>query len=1122
MRRYLLYVFLSLTTLIAVGQNSVLNTGQWFKVSVQSDGIYQIDFSLLRSLGADPNTINPATIKVFGHTNGMLPQANSAIRQKDLLEIAVLVTGESDGKFNNGDKILFYGQGPDAHCYVPTKETFWYENHLYSDKNYYFITFGGSNGKRIAQQENLPGSFPLVNQYLDMVQFEEDKENILHSGREWFGFLFDQQTEATIQFGITDVVENSTITMVSKVMGRFYEPASFKIFYNSVEVGTQAISVVTNSTYGLKGRMKSDTLRFNSSTVGASTNASHKIKYQFIKTGTEHSIGYHDNFLVSIKRKLALDGDQMTFTLTDAVANAQSSVEIAAVVDPAVWDVTDPFLAKNQKHNFSTGKATFGLATEGIKRIAVFNEQKAMPIPEKEEVVSNQNLQGINGAAMLIISHPDFLTEAERLATHRLSHDGLEVVVVTPQQVYNEYSGGKQDVVALRDFVRDVYLKSNSNLKYVLLFGRGSYDYKDRALGNTNFVPVYESRNSLSPLETYSSDDFFGFLEEHEGMWSETSSFNHTLEVGVGRIPVRTVEDAAAIVDKLVEYDTHPKGRGQWKTDLVFVADDGDYNTHQGQANSLAIQAEALNPAMHSKKVYLDLYPQEQKSFGQISPVATNFLYRAFHEGALIINFTGHGSEQLWMQERILDPIFVVTTRNRFQYPFLITATCEFGRIDDPMIISSAEKLLVRKSAGTIGLVTTSRPVNSSSNFAINSDFYESFLNDNTSKGKPIGTVFKTTKNRGNLGVSNRNFSLLGDPSMTIGPSQTDVVVTGLTNAQSEATINGLTEYSIKGEIQKSNVLQTGFNGQVDIRIFGKPTLLTTKGDENPVFQFSEHINLIYHGSANVASGKFETKFLTSELSEVNQSSGKMILYAVDENNEEAIGSHPIVVGTSNSVMTDNTPPSISLFINDTTFINGGISNEDPMLIAKLKDNNGFDISGRETRLMTATLDDDTTFNVTNYFVNDVGQYKNGTVSFQLFGLAQGPHHIQFSAFDFLGNKSISMVEFVVGEQNQLEISKLGGWPNPFSESANIGFFHNRSGEDLEGRLTILNIHGQPMRNIEFEAPSSFFNTKITVWDGSDENGTKLASGMYILRLSVRSLQDGSKSESFGKLILTK
>lgn len=1123
MIRLLLYIIcFSISLALSHAQSSVLATGKWYKVSVSADGLYQINYDVLKKLGIDPSKVNPTTLKLYGYPNGMLPQSNATPRQEDLREIAIVVEGENDGKFNSGDRIIFYGQGPDEHYYNAAKKTFWYQNNLYTDKNFYFLTYGGGAGKRPLNQTSSSGTFPKVSKFDDFVQFEEDIENTLRSGREWFGFRFSTTLEATVEFKLPGIVENSEITLISKVMARALEPASFKLFYNNVEVGTQQVASVPNSTYGVKGRVKADTLRFNASSVNG-TAETNRIKYQYIKSGTLSSIGFMDNFLVSLKRNLALYGNHTLATLGDGLNQPISTIEIEATEDLTVLDITNPFEIRIQEHSFGAGKINFNLETTSLKKIGLFRKSASLSTPTAEGKILNQNLQTITNPNLIIISHPTFVDEAQRLADHRQAINNISSVIVTPDQIYNEYSGGRQDVSALRDFIRDVHQKSAGNLKFVLLFGRASYDYKDRVVGNTNLVPTYESRNSLSPLETYSSDDFYGFLEAHEGEWSETGSFNHTLDIGIGRLPARTEEHARNFVNKLIEYDTHPKARGQWRTEIAFAADDGDGNLHQRDANQIANYVEAINPGIRARKLYLDLYKQELKSFGQISTEGTNNLYRAFHEGALIINFTGHGSENLWMQERMLDPVFVASTENRYKYPLLITATCEFGRCDDPGSISGAENLLVRKNAGAIGLVTTSRPVNSATNFELNYDFYDAFLSDTQSKGKPIGTVFRIAKNKGGLGVANRNFALLGDPSMTVGPPQNKISITEIKNSSNESLIKGLTAYTVKGQIESNESILTNFNGDVEIRIFQKAETKITRGDENAPFQFTEHTKLLFQGKAGVSSGLFTLDFFAPEITEANPSTGRILAYALSDHDvtHEAMGSSPVSIGNTNNLLTDTQPPTVELFVNDTTFINGGIANENPYLVALLKDNTAIDVSGNPNRPITAILDGDTTFIVTTYYQADINTSNKGRINFQLFNLKGGAHQITLTAFDVAGNQTTSHVDFIVEGQNNLVVSKIFGWPNPVKDKAKIGFYHNRSGEDLEGALTICNTMGQPIHHIEFASPESPFSTQIMEWDGTNPDGSKLPSGIYILRLSVRSLLDGSKSEVFGKLILS-
>lgn len=1114
----LFYTFLFLLLAVtSIAQPSVLATGKWFKVSVTSDGIYQIDYTLLKKMGIDPTKINPTTLKVFSYPTGMLPQANNAPRQKDLRELAILVTGEGDGKFNTTDRIIFYGQGPDGHTFKPSSKTFWYENNLYTDKNYYFITYDGAAGKRVTDLPNAGGNNPTSNTFYDFIQFEEDLTNILNSGREWFGFSFRSTTEATAEFTLVGLAENSELTLISNVMARTFEPTTFSLFYNGTAVGQQTINSVPDSQYGLKGRMKRDTMRFSVASVNG-TAATHRLKYQFAKTN--NSAGYLDNFLVSGQRVNKLYGASTIGTLYNP--NGLSNVEIQTSTDLTVWDVSDPFDVRNQLHTSNGTSVTFS-ANIGIpKRLGWFSDGALLAKPEIEGVVTNQNIQAIANVNMLIVAHPTLLTEAQRLAAHRNTFSNITTAIVTPQQIYNEYSGGRQDVSAIRDFIRAIYTQSNT-LKYVLLLGRASYDYKDQVVGNTNLVPIYSSRNSLAPLETYCSDDFYGFMESHEGEWSETNSFNHTLDLGVGRIPARNADDAKHYVDKLIEYDTNPLARGQWRSTIAFTADDGDGNLHQRDANQLANYVETIEPSLHARKIYLDSYTQIQKSFGQISPETSQHLNRVFHEGALIINFTGHGSELLWMQERILDQIFVGKLKNRYRYPFLITATCEFGRAEDPGIISSAEKILFREDAGAIGLLTSSRPVNAFTNYQLNLDFYEAFLTDEPSKNQPIGTIFRAAKNKGSLGVANRNFALLGDPAMHIGLTPSNIEITKLENADAETDLEGNTTYFLEGRVTQAGNTRTDFSGEVEIKIYQPASTKITKGDENAPFQFSEFDKLLYQGKATVTQGEFATSVITPTLTNTNPLIGRLITYAVtsDAAQQEARGSRLVNISTINNPLTDVEPPSVSLFMNDTTFLDGGIANENPFLIALLKDNVGIDISGSEEQAITATLDNDTIFNVTNYFQTDANRANQGRLAFQVFGLSEGKHQISLTAFDVAGNQTTGIVNFKVGEANELTASTVFGWPNPFQDQVKIGFLHNRSGEDLSGQLIICNAFGQPVTSFQFETPNSLFNQQILEWDGTMENGAKLPAGLYILRLIVRSEQDGSKSEAFGKVVLT-
>jgi len=1101
----------------------ILASGNWYKFSVANDGAVKIDYNLLKRAGINPDQIDPRNIKIYTGQHGMLPQANDQPRISQLQEISIEVSGESDGRFNSGDLILFFGRGPDKYEYDLQKQLFAYQNNLFTDKNFYFLTIGSDAGKRITKIENLIGAFPLINQFDEIAYYETEKYNILKSGRQWFGEQFDAITTATIQFDISGVVENSDIKLVSHVMAQSITNTSFQISFNANPVLIQPIVAIPNSSYNIKGRVKADTTIFNSNTVAAPTKSKQDINYQFTKGSPGISIGYLDFFILSLKRKLALYGDETIFRSSSSLANTTSTFEVNNVTAGVrLWDVTDYLDAKDQDYSLTNNKLLFSTNTTLLKEFVVFKSDKAKD-PVFEGKVSNQNIHSMTHPELLIITHPDFLNEAQRLANHRQSISGVISKVVTINQIYNEFSGGKQDVTALRDFIKMLYDDTNVQLKNVLIFGRGSYDYKNRVLGNTNYVPIYESRNSLSPLETYASDDYYSFLETTEGEWSESPAQNHTLDIGVGRLPVKTLAEATRVVDKLIEYDLDPSSFGPWQNEILFVADDGDFNIHNSQADQLANSVELLNPKYHTKKFFLDSFEQVTKPTGQRSPDATKALDLAIHKGSLIVNYTGHGSERVWMDERILDETIIENWKNGPRYPLFVTATCEFGRHDDPFQITSGELTLLQKKGGSIGLVTSSRPVNSSTNFTLNKAFYESLFTKSQNKFNDLGTVFKETKNKSISGVANRNFSLLGDPSMQLALAENEIIFDEIKTSAGSLELKGLSQVNVTGHIENNLSVQTQFIGNLTLTLFSEEVNLVTKGDENPPFNYSDRPNTLFRGNTSVNQGLFELQFIMPKNIPAEFITGKFLTSAFDKDGDFANGAalNNQMGGLEPSPIPDNTPPQIQLFLGDTTFIPGGIVGPNTKIVAKFFDESGINISVDPTgNEITASIDSGSTFSLNEYYYANLNNYKTGSLTFPLERLEKGKHTLTLSASDTYNNRAIGTVDFVVTDGDQIQIEEFSNYPNPFYESTILEFTQTRPGEDLEVYLTILDLAGKVILNQTFEVFSSQYRVTLTEWDGKSASGTKLSQGIYLGKLSVRSLLDGSKNEQYTKLII--
>lgn len=1081
-------------------------------------------------MGFDPSTVDPRKIKIFGQGGGMLPQPNNVARPLDLIENAIVIQGESDGKFDKQDFILFYAEGPDEFRFDNKREIFFYQNNLYSDRNFYFLTVAEDPGKRMQVSENLGTDFPVIRDFNDFVHHELDQLKLIDpkSGREWYGEKFGLSTnELKVSIPVNGIRAGTSVKLVSDVLSQSYTSSSFKVYVNDVLVNEQKIPAVPNTRYGVKGIHKRDTFLLDATTLGADARSTQEVKYAFIK-GSGSSEGYLDFFLLSFTRALALYGHQTAFVSGASLANPVSQFEISSMTaDASVWDITDPANSKIQDLSFQDGQATFSTTTDQLKEFIVFTS--TIEAPTFIGKVTNQNLHALPTPNLVIVTHPLFKNEALRLAAHREAFSQWQVLVVTPEEIYNEFSSGRQDVSAIRDFVKHLRDKNPNALRALLLFGKCSYDFKDRSPGNTNFVITYESRNSLHPLQTFSSDDYFTFLENNEGQWGEDPAQNHTLDIGVGRLPVKTEEEARISVDKIIDYDTNKKNFGTWRKQIVFVADDGNredgYTTlHQSQANQLSEFIEDLNPDADTRKLFIGSYTKQVKANGETIPKLEDDIVRSFDRGSLIINYTGHGSEKQWADEKVFSDVTIRELENK-TYPFLVTATCEFGRHDNPYEISSAELGIIQKNGGVIGLVTTARPVNAFTNFNLNLAFYESLFQKENGFYSSIGEVFRRTKNKSVSGVANRNFSLLGDPSLTLALPSNTVQITSIKTATGSDTLKALSTVIAKGEIRNATGEKlTSFQGIAEVTLFDKETDFVTIGRNDP-FRYKQWYNALFRGQATVTDGAFEIEFVIPKNIAYQVGPGKLSLYAMDaEAGTDAIGSYTnFKIGESEpNVAVESNPPQLRLFLGDTTFVNGGITAPDTWLVAHLKDDTGINISSYGIgNNIVATLDDDAdSFILNDYFVASPDDPASGWVNYPIKDLTSGKHRLTVTAWDVHNNSSVAVIDFFVTNGEALVIETIGNYPNPFQENTTLFFTHNRSGDDLQAQVFIHDLSGALLKNYEITVIDSDYRVNLMEIHSPDETGKKLLAGLYLARVVVRSLTNGSKNEQVTKLIV--
>lgn len=1121
-----LFYLLSLTialTFIAKGdsyaQSSVLASGNWYKIKVDKHGVYKLDYELLKSAGIDVNNINPAHIQLYGNGGKMLPQSNSANRPVDLIQNTIQVSGENDGSFDTGDYVLFYATSIDSTYLNPNTDSFTYKNHSYEEHAYYFLTVGNTIGIRMGSEANQGSSFPKISSYDYYKTYENDKVNLLISGREWYGDRFDLTTDYSYPFQIKNLDPNGSIKITSSVMAQSYATSSFDVTLNNVSLGSQEIAAVTTYQYGLKGRNNIASFEIATSQVN-SNGDQWNIGLIYNKNSSDKSIGYANYVVFQAQRMLVFENAQYNYRSLKSLDNPLSTFELSSVNnDLQIWDVTTPSIPQLQEYKISEGIATYGTSTMELKEFVVFDPSKAYS-PVSIDNISQQNLRGNMSPEVLIVTHPDFKDQAQRLADFRNQHDGFSVVTATTEEVFNEFSSGSQDPSAIRDLAKFYY--DQGTLKHLLLFGKCSYDFKDIKTNNKNFVPTYPSRTSLDPLRTYSSDDYFGFLENDEGDWIENASGDHTLDIGVGRLPITTLQQASDVVNKLINYDSHLNMLGKWRNNVVFIADDGELKTslHHKQADQLSVFSDTTYASFNTSKIFLDSYQQVSKPSGVVAPDVNKAINSTVDDGALIINYTGHGGENGWAQEGILNLFMIDSWTNKYRLPLFVTATCQFGRHDNPVGSSGGERIILNPNGGGIAIVTTGRPVDSGSNFLLNKAFFQSIFKKIEGRYPTLGEVMIDTKNNSLNGSSNRSFSLLGDPSMTLVYPEKEIIIDEITTSEGDNdTLRALSKVRIEGHIRST----PNFEGTAQITVFDKQSSLETFGNENPVYKYKEWDNIIFQGYSTVINGSFTSEFIVPKNINYELEYGKISVYALD--NEQQLdgngASTDVVIGGSATInSSDEISPEITLYIND-TLTQSQIIGSNILLFVEVKDTSGINVSnyGVGGGIM-AVMDDSVSFDLSQYYNATSDTYESGWVLFPIDDLDTGEHSIEVSASDTYGNSTSEIINFYVNA-SELIITKLFNYPNPVDSETTFGFSHNFSGDHLEINFTLYKPNGGVIMNQISNISNINETVEFAKWSIFNQYGDKLESGIYIYGIEVRSLSKGVKNRKFQKLIIS-
>ncbi len=734
---------------------------------------------------------------------------------------------------------------------------------------------------------------------------------------------------------------------------------------------------------------------------------------------------------------------------------------------------------------------------------------------------------------MIVIYHQDFLSAAQRFKEHRSAHSNLSIELVDIDKLYNEFSSGRVDPTAIRDFAK-MLLDRSGQFKHLLLLGDGSFDTRNIGGDSKTFVPVYETKESLHAVSAFPSDDYFALLTDEDG----NDSLAGEMDITVGRIPVRTLEEANGVIDKIIRYDTEASTLGDWRNRVTYAADDGDTNTHVNDADAIADDVRDLHRVFNFDKIYFDAYQQVSTSGDDRFPEAQDAINRTMFKGVLVLNYMGHGGGRGWAQERVLTNNDISNWSNSDKLPLFVTATCSFAGYDDASFTSAGEQIMLKPDGGAIALFTTTRAVFTSSNERLTREVFEAIFNVTDGYLPPIGEILRVAKNTSTAGVENsRKFTILGDPSLTLAVPKLDIATThinGVAIGSQIDTIRALQEVTISGAVLDANGnVNTSFNGTVYPTIFDKKIIAKTLGQDSDsqVKDFELQKNILFKGRASVTDGIFTFTFVVPKDINYAYGYGKISYYAEDGTQTDARGFYDeiIIGGTDPNGIQDDEGPIVEVFMNNEDFVTGGLTDKNPTLLVKLSDDHGINVAGNSIgHDLTGVLDQNTsnTYILNDFYESEVNDHRKGEVRFPLFDIEEGVHTISVKAWDVANNSSEGFTEFIVASGENAALDHVLNYPNPFSTCTNFQFEHNLAGQMLDVQVQIFTVSGKLAKTVHTQVNADGYRVTDIKWDGTDDYGDRLGRGVYVYKVKVRSLSDPSasiKGESdFEKLVILK
>ena len=1127
--------FLLLGFLLIVGtgfaqqtHQSVLAEHTWIKMAVAQEGIYKLDYATLAAMNVDMERLNPNEIRIFGNPSGALPEKNSEVRPDDLTELALYVSGADDGSFDEGDFVLFYGQEPTRwNLLQNSNKVYGRDRNYYTDSTYYFLCVdSGVAGLRIGSQASMPVDdvTAVITEFPDFTWHDEELFSPNNICRNWFGeALTNVDSLLRLDFVLPNLIKDKPVYIKTEVMGhsmrdsmRYYLWAN-----NNMLVNYGGIAKAGDYTYGQTST--SDKMILSESDTIQMT-----LKLCPADNGP---ILYLDYIEMYYWRRLIREGAFFPFRIAPSQFGSGNSAVWVQNVSAGcqLWDVSEPLRPMVQEGILSADNFVFATDTHAERRYALFSPAAIRPI-DSWKAIANQNLHALEGVDMLIITSPLFWEQANELARFHQQADGLTSHVVDVNEIYNEFSTGIPDPTGIRDFIRMVFLRGGQ-LQYVTLFGRPSFDYCSRLGFHSNFVPCYEPRSGAETLMSEGTDDFFGLMGASEGL----SCVGH-VDIGVGRLPVSTTAEADAVIRKIKTYNDLALTHGDWKLSYLALTDDVVWSYIETNEINCSI-LDTICPALNPVKVYCGAYPHVSTSSGIRIPQATDDLMETFNKGIMLMNYAGHGGVKGLTGDNVFTVSDITALRNGDKMPFVFTATCEFSKYDDPLLLSAGEQMFLLPDNGPVAMLTTTRPTVATNNKKISQVLMNELCRkDEQGRGLRFGDIVRKTKSSDASGYSNTtdksnnlNYVLLGDPALRLALPQEDIAtlrVNGRDPANNVISIHAMSVVTIEGEIRTlDGLVDPLFNGELWVTMYDRKSNIAVPYS-NGVANVSYHKDKLYHGRVSVSAGKFSIAFQVPKDIKPDSGEPRFAYYAYDSiRNIDAMGvfSNLILGGTDPAMQPDNEGPQISFYWNTPSFQNGDVAERQGVLYADLYDAQGiyhYDFSLGRDMVLNSNFSIYDNLILNDLYEPELNDYRRGRIAIPVSGLTEGTYEFDLKVWDMQNNSSTAHLWLVVG--GDVFLAGVRNYPNPFNEETRITMSHVGKGGSFHVVVEMFDVLGRNVARLTKQVVSTGDGElEPIVWNGRDQWGNMLPTGIYLYRLTLTD-EDGFSRTVSQRLMISR